>query len=906
MSTRNFDKLFRPNSIALVGASETPGSVGSVLMHNLASSGFAGRIMPVNPHRSSVHSLPSFASIPELPEVPDLAIVAVKAPLVLETIRQLCEKGCRAAVVVSSGFGAADETDLVFQDVLDIAGSCLMRILGPNSMGFAAPHLKLNASFAARTPQAGGIALVSQSGAIINAMLDWAEEREIGFSHVVSLGDMSDVDFGDMLDFLAGDRRTRAIFLYAENITQAKKFMSAARIAARSRPVIVMKAGRSEAGSRAALSHTGVLAGSDLVYGAAFDRAGLLRVNKIEEVFEAAETLATGLRIRGDGLTVVTNGGAAGILAVDALEAYGGTLKPLDEETRSALDAVLPKGWSRANPIDILGDAGPERYRAVLDVLAERDGQGAVFAIHCPQAIVDPVAVAQELVRFKQDRRTLPLIANWLGARNGRSVREILTSGGIATFETPSKAVRAFTHLVRYQANQRDLIETPEAGIYISSFAIEAAHDLIASVLGEGRSVMTEPESKRLLEIFDIPTVRTVIATDADDAAAKAADIDGPIALKIVSPDIAHKSDHGGVRLDLRGPQAVREAAREMLDRIGRDLPEARILGLSVQPMAKTRDGLEVLAGIATDATFGPVVLFGRGGRAAEVIADRSVGFPPLNSALARRIVEKTRVARRLAGYGNVPAAPMGMIVDILVRLSEIAVHVPEIVELDINPLLVQGEAVLALDAHIAVRPVPKDADRLAIRPYPFALERAVDLKSGERFLMRPIRPDDENALAEMVAKTHAEDLRLRFMGPMKQMPHQMSARFSQIDYDREMAFVAVEPGVAYGTGEIFGVVRLIADPENEEAEYAVLVRSDMKGKGLGYALMNAILDYASQRGLKRVYGEILRENTNMIRMARNLGFEREGAEPGSDVAHVVFDVAKRERDASLETLGGA
>ncbi|MDY8110744.1 bifunctional acetate--CoA ligase family protein/GNAT family N-acetyltransferase [Fulvimarina sp. 2208YS6-2-32] len=893
MTTRNFDKLFRPKSIALIGASAKPGTVGAVLCENLLSGGFKGEVWLVNPNRAAIMGRETFASVAGLPGVPDLAIVAVKASRVPETIGALCERGCRAAVVVSSGFGAFDDTSAVFQDVLEIARPCLMRILGPNSLGFIAPHLGINASFAATAPKAGDIALVSQSGTIINTMLDWAQERSVGFSQVVSLGDMADVDFGDMLDFLSGDRRTRAIFLYAENITQAKKFMSAARIASRTRPVIVIKSGRTAAGSRAALSHTGALAGSDIVYGAAFDRAGLLRVNKIEEVFETAETLAAGVRIKGDGLTIVTNGGAAGVLATDALEAYGGHLTALDDTVLDALDRLLPPQWSRSNPIDLLGDADGSRYAAALEALAGQNGQGAILVIHSPNAVTSGPEIAGSVSAFKNAHKTVPVLANWLGARNARSARGAFEENGIAAFESPSKAVRAFTHLVRYQANQRDLMETPEAGIYISGFAIRAARDLIDTVLAEGRAVMSEPESKQLLRLFDIPVIETRFARDAEEAARHAAAFGGAVALKIVSPDIAHKSDLGGVRLGLRGPDEVAEAARRMAADIAALSRDLSLTGFTVQPMADLTDAQELIAGIATDETFGPVILFGRGGRAVEVIGDRAVGLPPLNSALARRIIDRTQVSKVLAGYGSVPAAPSGIITDILVRLSEMVVHLPQIVELDINPLLVRSDSVLALDGHVAVRPMTGGADRLSIRPYPHALERASELKDGERYVLRPIRPDDETALAEMVSLTDPDDLRLRFMGPMKQFPHEMAARFTQIDYDREMALVATRSGAAYGRAEVFGVVRLIADPENEKAEYAVLVRSDMKGKGLGYALMNAILDYAKQRGLKQVYGEILRENTNMIRMARNLGFETGKFELGSDVAHVVFDVDK-------------
>ena len=903
MSIRNFDALFRPKSIALIGASNRPHSVGAVVADNLFASGFKGPVMPVNPHETAIRSTLNYRSVADLPTAPDLAVIATPAPGVPKIIEALGQKGCRAAVVITAGFGEVESGHELHQAMLDAARPHLMRIVGPNCIGLISPHAGINASFAHLTPDKGDIALVSQSGAIVTAMLDWASERGIGFSHVISLGDMSDVDFGDLLDYLSTDRATRAIFLYVENITHAKKFMSAARTAARAKPVIVIKSGRSAAGAKAAHSHTGALAGSDVVYDAAFARAGLLRVSKLEEMFEAAATLATGVRIRGDGLTIVTNGGGAGVMAVDALEAFGGRFSDLAPETIEALDGFLPANWSRANPVDIIGDAPGERYAKTLEALLARKSDDATLAIFCPSAITDPHEVAQAIVDVVGRHRGAPVLTNWLGGRGVQSARDLFAENRIATFESPTKAIRAFMHLVRYRRNQENLMETPAAGVAISHHAIDAAHRMIEAVIQEGRQVMTEPEAKELLSLFGIPIVETFRAATPDEAAERFAAIGHPVALKILSKDITHKSDVGGVVLNLRSADDVREAASAMLARIRRAYPDADIEGFTVQRLIDMRDAHELIAGIATDATFGPVLLFGRGGKAAEVINDRTIGLPPLNSVLARRMIDRTRVSKLLAGYRDVPAAAPGAIEDVLVRLSEMIIHLPEIAELDMNPFLATGEGVVALDARVAVRPCAPGRDRLAIHPYPREWERVITLKDDRHFLLRPIRPEDEMALAEMVSRCTPEDLRLRFMGPMKVFPHQTAARFTQIDYDREMAFVATDPGSAYGMGTIYGVVRVVSDPENEKAEYAVLVRSDMKGQGLGYGLMRAILAYAARRGLREVYGEVLRENTGMMRMARHLGFETGRYELGSDTAHVVFDVAKAAEWDGAEVL---
>ncbi|WP_370196383.1 GNAT family N-acetyltransferase [Aurantimonas sp.] len=890
MSIRNFDALFAPRSIALIGASNEPGSVGSVLVDNLVSGGFAGRIMLVNPHAREIHGRQCHRSVEMLPEVPDLAVIATPARTVPGIIAALGERGCCAAIVISAGLGETVDGATLRQQVLDAARPHLMRIVGPNCLGLISPAAGINASFAHLMPRAGDIALVSQSGAMLTSVIDWADERRIGFSHLLSVGDMSDVDFGDMLDYLATDRTTRSILLYVENVTEAQKFLSAARLAARSMPVLVIKAGRSAAGARAAQSHTGALAGSDVVYDAAFRRAGILRVREIEELFEAAATLASGVRISGDRLTILTNGGGAGVLAVDALESDGGRLARLSDAGIAELDGVLPPTWSRANPVDIIGDATPERYGAALDILMKERESDAILVINCPTAVADGMEAGRRVAAIAKRRPRFPVLTNWLGGTSAAPVRDLFAAEKVATFDSPEKAIRAFTHLVEYKRNQELLLETPSAGVAIGHEDIASAQELIETVRQDGRTILSEYEAKRLLATFGIPTVTTRMASDVDGAVACFEAMGGPAVLKIVSAEISHKSDAGGVRLNIGSAQEMRESAEAMLEAVRAYAPHARIDGFTVQPMIVRDGAYELIAGIAPDPTFGPVILFGRGGKAAEVIGDRAIGLPPLNSVLAREMIRATRISKLLAGYRDVAPVAFDALADVLVRLSELAVHLPDVAELDINPLLADAEGVLALDARISLHAAGTARVAPSIRPYPRELERAVELRNGERFVLRPIRPEDEEPLVEMAARCTQEDLRLRFMAPMKALPHQTAARFSQIDYHREMALVAVEPGSAYGQGPIYGVARLVSDPENEAAEFAVLVRSDMKGRGLGYRLLSEILAYGRKRGLHRVYGEVLRENVTMLQMARDLGFRADRTEDFSETAHVTIE----------------
>jgi acetyltransferase len=888
MTIRNLDALFKPNAIALIGASNQPNSVGAVLARNLFETGFPGPVVTVNPYERAIRSTVNYRSVADLPLTPDLAVVATPPPTVPGIIAELGARGCRAAVVVTAGFGEGGraEGQSLLQEMLDAARPHLLRIVGPNCLGFISPGQKINASFAHITPPAGDIAFVTQSGALATAVLDWASSRGFGFSHVISVGGMADVDFGDLLDYLALDSATRAILLYVESITAARKFMSAGRIAARVKPVIVIKSGRSSAGARAAMSHTGALAGSDVVYDAAFRRAGMLRVHELRELFAAVTTLSSGIVIGGDRLAILTNGGGAGVLVADALEEAGGRLAMLSPETVEALDAILPAAWSRGNPVDILGDAPGARYRGAVAALLAEPARDAILVMNCPTAVADSLDAAQAVADTVKDHGKSPVLTCWLGEPAAAASRQLFADRRIPTYETPSEAVGAFMHLVEYRRNQDLLMETPPADDILARSDRAAARAVIEAALGEGRNLLSEPEAKAVLEAYGVPTVATRKAFDPVAAAAVAGSMRMPVVLKILSEDIAHKSDVGGVRLDLDSREAVENAAREMLEVVHRRAPGARIAGFVVEEMITRPRALELLLGISVDRVFGPVLLVGHGGTAAEVIGDRAIGLPPLNLVLAHEMIDRTRVARLLRGYRDRPAADLDAVAATLVTLSRLAADFREIAELDINPLIVDDTGVLALDARIVVRAAPA-IDDFAIRAYPAELEHEIALRSGATVLIRAIRPDDEPKIVDMVARSTEEDVRLRFLGPLKRLPHQMASRLSQIDYDREIALVAEAPA----GGDIRGVARLIADPDNEAAEFAVMVRSDMKGKGIGYELMNELLAHARRRGLKTLFGDVLRENTMMLQMAGELGFTR-AATDDPRIVRVTNDLA--------------
>ncbi len=886
MSIRNLESLMAPRSVVLIGASERAGSVGAAVTANMLAGGFKGEIHLVNRKGGAIGGRPLLRTLAELPSAADLAVIMTPAETVPALIVDLGQRGTKAAVVISAGPGTgsdAAETNARWRRrLLRAAQPYLLRIVGPNCIGYAAPKLALNASFGPGKLKSGRLAAIAQSGAVLAGLADWGAAQGIGFSHLFSMGDMADVDFGDLLDMLARDFETRAVLMYVEGITQARKFMSAARGAARLKPVIVLKAGRHAAAAQAASSHTGAMAGSAAVYDAAFARAGLVEVRGLGELFDAAETLGHGLLPRNERLAILTNGGGAGIIATDLLMDEGGELAGLQPRTIAALDKEMPRIWSHANPVDIVGDADGARYAAALDALADDRNVGAVLAMNVPTALSSPEDAARAIVGAA-GRKVVPVIGCWIGGPQAQAGRQVLHEAGIPAYDTPLRAVRGFMHIVQYRRGQRALQRTPPS-IPEARSDTQLVRAIVKGALADRRSVLNEPESKRVLAAYGIPVVPTEVVLDANEAAHAATRIGFPVALKVLSRDITHKTDVGGVSLELGSEEQVREAARVIQEKVRTAAPKAKVDGFVVQPMVKRPHAVELILGAAEDPAFGPILMVGHGGVAAEVIDDKALALPPLDPVLAEAALSRTRVDRLLRGYRGHAPANRGAVGEAMIHLSQLIADVDEIAELDINPLLVDAQGVIALDARIVVRqPEAGQARgaRFAIRPYPVELEREIE-HGGERLRIRPIKPEDEGRVINFTHHVTPEDMRLRFFGPLREMSHEMAARLTQIDYDREMAFLLLD-------GEdILGVGRLAADPGFEQAEFALIVASDRQRKGYGELLLRHVVEYACTRGIHRVIGHVLRENRKMLQLAERLGFTREGGVAGGSDLSVV------------------
>jgi acetyltransferase len=880
MSTYRLKNLLSPRSIALVGASSRPASVGRAVLENIGKAGFKGAFGLVNPRHAEIGGVAAVSGLDRLSFVPELVIITAPAAEVPAIIDQAGWRGSAGVLIVSAGLGHGPES--LHAAAIAAARKYGMRLIGPNCLGIMMPSASLNASFAANMPGAGNLALISQSGAIAAGMVDWAAQRGVGFSGIVSIGDQIDVDIADLLDYFALDHATRAILLYIEAVKDARKFMSAARAAARVKPVVVVKSGRMAQGAQAAATHTGALAGADAVYDAAFRRAGVLRVSDLRELFDCAETLGRIGSPAGKRLAILTNGGGIGVLAVDRLADLGGIPAPMTPETRQALDAVLPPTWSGANPVDIVGDADASRYAAALEVLLADPGNDAVLVLNVQTAIASAAEIATivtELVgkyRAKYRSWAKPVLAAWVGADQG--IIDTLSGAGIPNYPTEDDAVRGFMHLVRHREVVVELSQVPPAMPDTFVPDVAAARQIVTAAIADGRKWLEPVEIKHLLEAYDIAMVSTRAAADVEQAVAYANDLfakGATVVLKIMSRDIAHKSDVGGVVLNLTTPDAVRAAATDILARANRLRPEARIAGVIVQAMVVKAKARELILGLADDPTFGTVVVFGRGGTAVEIINDRALALPPLDLQLARDLIERTRVSRLLRAYRDVPAVKQDAVALVLVKLAQMAADIPEIREFDINPLLADETGVTAVDARVAVGPPQRKfagsgPTGFAVRAYPSQWERRLALKDDWRIFVRPLRPEDEPTIHEFLRHVTPNDLRLRFFAPMKEFTHEFIARLTQLDYARAMAFIAFDEA----TNEMVGVVRIHSDSIYESGEYAILLRSDLKGRGLGWTLMQLIIDYAKSEGLKAISGDVLRENYVMLELCRQLGFE--------------------------------
>ncbi|KPJ74677.1 MAG: CoA-binding protein [Deltaproteobacteria bacterium SG8_13] len=871
MSVHNLQKIFHPASVTVVGASEDKGKIGGAIMRNLIEGGFQGKIIPVNPHHTTVQGRPCTPCLKDLAEPVDLAVIAVPIEKTPDLIRQCARLQIGGAVLVSAGGKETGSKGLHIEGkIRQEARESGLRIIGPNTFGIISTPARLNVTFATRTSLPGKMAFVSQSGAISSIVLDIANKERIGFSYLVNLGSMMDVDFGDLIDYFGGDPGVSSIVMYVENIPQIRNFMSAARSVSRIKPIVALKAGRTPPGVRAAASHTGALAGEDSIYEAAFKRAGIVRVKTFEELFDCAELLAKPPRPTGPGVAVVTNAGGPGVMAADALFEYGLEPARLTAATIAKLDRVLSSYWSRANPIDMIGDATAKEYQMVVDICMRAPEIHSLLILMAPVAMIDSAEVARELIEVLQNR-PYPIITCWMGAASVAESREAFNQNGIPTFDTPERAVRAFADLYRHRCYLGQLQEVPARTNRKLTFDHSAAEDLIRTGLVQQPALLTEVESKALLQAYGIPVNPTEIACTAQEAVSKAESFGFPVVMKIMSRQISHKSDVGGVALNLQNAFDVQRAFAKITERMRADFPAADISGVSIQPMLTDRDH-EILLGLKQDRHFGPVILFGAGGTAAELLKDRTVGFPPLNRILARRLMEETKIYQLLHGFRDRPPANIELLEEMLIRLSQLAIDFPEIAELDINPLVVSGSDLCAVDSRVLLAHPHRTAPHhLIISPYPARFEsRAVTTGLVDIFI-RPIRPEDAELVKQLFHTLSSRSIYYRFFSPLKELPPDMLARLTQIDYDREIALVAVTEAEA--EERMLGAARVITDWSQKGGEFSVLVADPWQGKGIGSELLKRCLFIAGQRGLETVHGVVLSENTQMLRLAKKLGF---------------------------------
>jgi acetyltransferase len=873
------DAIFAPRSVAVIGATEKEGSVGRTILWNLVTSPFGGTVFPVNPKRPNVLGIKSYPSIAAVPDRVDLAVLVTPAPTVPGLIAECVAAGVGGAIVISAGFKeTGPEGAELERRTLEAARRGSLRLIGPNCLGVMNPLTGLNATFASGIAKPGKIAFLSQSGALCTAVLDWSHGADVGFSAFVSVGSMLDVNWGDLIDYLGDDPRTQSIILYMESIGAARPFLSAAREVALTKPIIVIKPGRTEAASRAAASHTGSLTGSDDVLDAAFRRCGVLRVDRIAEVFSMAEVLAKQPRPRGPRLTILTNAGGPGVIATDALIGTGGELAALSGETIAALDAFLPPHWSHANPIDVLGDAGPERYAKALEVAAKDPATDGLLVVLTPQAMTDPTQTAEQLKAHSRIEGK-PVLASWMGGADVAAGDAILTRAGIPTFDYPDTAARAFTNMWRYSRSLAALYETPSLA---DDEGREPDRAAVASLLSAarrgGRDLLTEAESKRLLELYHLPTVPTRVAATVEDAVAGAEAFGYPVVLKLHSETITHKTDVGGVRLDLGGPAAVREAFRAIEQSVAERAGPGHFQGVTVQPMVRI-EGYELILGSSLDPQFGPVLLFGAGGQLVEVMKDRALGLPPLTTTLARRMMERTRIVEALKGVRGRPPVDLEALARLLVRFGQLIVEQPRIKELDINPLMASPSGFVALDARVVLHDAdaPDEAlPRPAIRPYPTQYVAPFTARDGTTVLIRPIRPEDEPLMVAFHQGLSERSVYLRYFQAMKlarRVSHERLTRICFLDYDRELALVAEGRDPDTGARAILGVGRLSKLHGTDEAEFALLVHDSFQGRGLGTELLRRLLAVARGEQVRRVVGQILTQNSAMLRLCEELGF---------------------------------
>ncbi|MEI6559875.1 MAG: bifunctional acetate--CoA ligase family protein/GNAT family N-acetyltransferase [Rhodospirillaceae bacterium] len=883
MTIHNIDALIQPATIALIGVTGAPRCPGTVMARNLFHGGFRGPIMPVSADHVAVEGVLAYRTVAALPVAPDLAVVCSPLEKAPDLIEQLGARGARAVILTSDGSeGGAQPTQALRQRLSDAAAPYRLRLLGPGSQGLMVPARGLNASLIQSRPAKGDIALIGQCGTVVGAVVEWAGERGIGFSHVAALGDHVDVDAGDLMDYLASDGGVRAILLHIEAVTSSRRFMSAARAAARHKPVIVIKAGRSLEATCRASARVGAPPGSDEVYDAAFRRAGVLRVNRLSELFDAVQTLGTGVSFSGipagpGRLAIVTNGNGIAVLATDTLIDGGGRLAGLSADTVQKLNQGLPPSWSHGNPVNIGSDATPKRYADALEVLLADSTNDAVLVLSAASATSDAAATAQaviEVTKRQPHGRHRPVLTSWLGEGTADEPRRLFALNRIPSYDTPDGAIRGFLQLIEFHRNQELLMETPPS--VPDQFQVDeaAARTIIERALAEGQRWLGETEALAVLSHYGIEIGETRRVTTPEDAAEAAREIGKPVALKLRSPGLSHRPDFNDVVLTLRSPDEVRQAALRLLSQAAAMDPPITVDAFTVQAMAELAEAQELMIGMSEDRLFGPVLRFGQGGTGGEALGDEALALPPLNINLAHDLMARTRVWRLMRGYRGRKAVDLDAVAQALIKVSHLVADFPEIAELEVDPLFASHRGVLALGARIRIEtPAQPGTTRLAIQPYPKQLEETASLRDGTPVLVRPIRPEDEPALHAMIAAMTPEDLRLRFFAPTRRLSHHTAARMTQIDYDREMAFLLITPD--HLGAEILGVVHLIADPDLKRAEFAPMVRSSLTHRGLGTLLMGKIISYARQRGIGEVYAEVLRENVGMVKLANHYRFSR-------------------------------
>jgi acetyltransferase len=885
MKDHYLKSLFEPESVAIIGATEREHAVANQVLLNMLEAGFKGKIYPVNPKHETVLDLPCFKSISAIDHPIDLAVIAIPAKNIPSVIKECANYQVRAVVVLSAGFAETGKAGKSLQNsIVDTAQTYNIPLMGPNCLGVLRPRVGLNATFAKSGARKGHVALVAQSGAFCTALLDWADAEGFGFSTVVSLGATADVGFGDVLDYLAGDSETHSILLYVEGVSNARSFVSGLRVAARLKPVIVVKSGRNETGSRAAVSHTAALIGNDHVFDAAIRRAGAVRVNSVTQLFAAMQTLSTGIRVEGPRLGIITNGGGPGVMAADRAADLPLPLAELSDSSIKQLNKLLPAHWSHGIPVDILGDADAARYEAATKILLADPQVDGLLVLLTPQSMTFPTDCAKGVIKATKLSKK-PVLVSWMGETQVAKGRLLFTKAGIPQFRSPEAGVDAFGYLARYRRNQKALLQAPAPTSRSQEADVEGARLIIENALNERRFILSNTESKAILSAFHIPTSTSINVSSAAEALVAAQNLGMPVAMKINSPDLTHKSDVGGVRLNIREPRSVRTAFREMTDAIKASNPDARIHGVTVESMLQRPHARELMAGIVQDPVFGPVVSFGLGGTAVEIFADSMVALPPLNEYLTNQLIEGTRASRYLKKFRNLPEANLMALTQVLQRLSEITCELPEVQELDINPLLVDEQGVIAVDARIVVQPSNSGTlryDHMAIHPYPTELESSWQLPDGTNVSIRPIKPEDAEIEQAFVKHLSPESKYFRFMHGLEQLSPLMLARLTQIDYDREMALIAV---IHEDTRQacIISVARYAMNPDRHSCEFALTVADEFQHKGIGQFLMKRLMSVARDRGIEVIEGEVLSNNVKMLRLMERLGF------------HIIHDSAEHD-----------